>query len=476
MMKYWTAYLPSFSRAIVYMLQNTEYRTVPYLHWLSRVIDFRKVMYRRSLDRTKKATLLLYSIQLFQLAAAITIGLIIYYGYTLDLPWLYSLAATIFIALPLLIGYGILLPLWIGWLFIQKPRELMITRKARSILSHHLARKIAVVGSYGKTTAKEMLTTVLSEKFRVASTPGNMNTAIGISRFASKLDGDEDILVIELGEEKPGDIRKLARLSRPTDAIITGISEAHLSSFKTIDRTIATIFEIADFVDDDRLFKNHENQLIASHKSAGIAFDQKGVDGWKITHAQTAIDGTSFTMTKKSESIDIFIPLIGLHIIPVAAAVAAMATRFGLSGDQIKEGFRNVQPYEHRMQPRPSHGAWIIDDTYNGNSEGVKAGLAFLKSSGAKRRIYVTPGLVEAGDQTEAVHIEIGKLIAASADRVYLMKNSVTDYIVSGLKSEKFKGELLIIDEPLEFYQNMDQFVAAGDVVLMQNDWTDNYS
>ena len=476
MMKYWTAYLPSFSRAIVYMLQSTEYRTVPYLHWLSRVNDFRKVMYRRQLERTKKATILLYLIQLFQLAASVAIGLMIYYGYTLDLPWLYSLAAIVFIVAPLLVGYGVLLPLWIGWLFVQKPQEVMMTRRARLVLSRHPAKKIAVVGSYGKTTAKEMLTTVLSEKFRVASTPGNMNTAIGISRFASKLDGNEDIVVIELGEEKPGDIRKLARLSRPTDAIITGISEAHLVSFKTIDRTIATIFEIADFVDADHLFKNHENSLIASHKSAGIAFDQKSVDGWKITHAQTAIDGTSFTMTKKGESIDISVPLIGLHIIPVAAAVAAMALRFGLSGDEIKAGFYNVQPYEHRMQPRPSHGAWIIDDTYNGNSEGVKAGLAFLKSSGAKRRIYITPGLVEAGDQTRAVHIEIGKLIAKSVDRVYLMKNSVTDYIVQGLKSEKFKGELLIIDEPLEFYQNLELYVAAGDVVLMQNDWTDNYS
>jgi len=117
----------------------------------------------------------------------------------------------------------------------------------------------------------------------------------------------------------------------------------------------------------------------------------------------------------------------------------------------------------------------LIDDTYNGNSDGVKAGLAFLKEQKAKRRIYVTPGLVEQGDKTQEVHEKIGEHIAESADVVVLMNNSVTGYIMNGLDRKKFQGQLIIEDDPLFFYTNLDQFVAAGDVVLMQNDWTDNY-
>jgi UDP-N-acetylmuramyl pentapeptide synthase len=127
------------------------------------------------------------------------------------------------------------------------------------------------------------------------------------------------------------------------------------------------------------------------------------------------------------------------------------------------------------MEPKKLHGAWVIDDTYNGNSDGVKAGLELLKNSKAKRRIYVTPGLVEQGGKTKQVHEAIGRQAAESADMVVLMKNSVTDFIVSGLEKAKFKGEILTIDDPLEFYTNLEHFVAAGDVVLMQNDWTDNY-
>ena len=99
-----------------------------------------------------------------------------------------------------------------------------------------------------------------------------------------------------------------------------------------------------------------------------------------------------------------------------------------------------------------------------------------LKGLDAKRRIYVTPGLVEQGDKNREIHEQIGLQIAKVADVVVLMQNSVTDYICNGLKNGKYKGQLIIIDDPLEFYTNLDHFVVKGDIVLMQNDWTDNFA
>lgn len=180
-------------------------------------------------------------------------------------------------------------------------------------------------------------------------------------------------------------------------------------------------------------------------------------------------------MKKGSDVLEIQTGLIGEHTIGVTSAVAALAHELGVTKKQIEAGMRRVLPFEHRMDPRPLHGAWIIDDTYNGNSLGVAAGLAFLKSSGTKRRVYVTPGLVETGSAAQAVHEEIGKQIAVSADVVVLMKNSVTEFIKTGLTKKKFAGTLIEVDDPLEFYTNLEHFVAMGDIVLMQNDWTDNY-
>ena len=129
------------------------------------------------------------------------------------------------------------------------------------------------------------------------------------------------------------------------------------------------------------------------------------------------------------------------------------------------------------MQPYELSGAWIIDDTYNGNVDGIKAGTELLNELIAKRKIYVTPGLVDQGRETKAVHLKVGQLIArAQPDSVVLMQNSVTGFIQEGLKEGGFKGELKLVSDPLGFYSNLESFVAAGDLVLMQNDWTDNYA
>jgi UDP-N-acetylmuramyl pentapeptide synthase len=100
-----------------------------------------------------------------------------------------------------------------------------------------------------------------------------------------------------------------------------------------------------------------------------------------------------------------------------------------------------------------------------------------LKDLEATRKIYVTPGLVDQGEEKASVHHDIGRLIAdARPDMVVLMQNSATGYIQGGLKDAGFKGEIRIETDPLQFYSNLNHFVAHGDLVVMQNDWTDNYA
>jgi UDP-N-acetylmuramyl pentapeptide synthase len=168
--------------------------------------------------------------------------------------------------------------------------------------------------------------------------------------------------------------------------------------------------------------------------------------------------------------------LIGIHQVGPLAVVAALAAELGLTDKQIEAGIAATQPFEHRMQPYQLDGAWVIDDTYNGNIEGIRAGTALLKTLPARRKIYVTPGLVDQGPETQRVHEEMGEFIAAAMPNiVVLMQNSVTKFIEAGLKTGGYSGELIIEKDPLHFYTNLSLFVAKGDLVLMQNDWTDNY-
>lgn len=475
---YFTRYLAVYPVALLYMLQDSEYRLSSYFKWLARTKDFRTVMKRRTVDYTPKIKLLRMVLWALWLVTNIAVAVLIVISY-LSLNYWYGIAAIILLLiLPYILAYGITIPLVLGRIFIQKPQEKKMIEAAREILSHHSAVRIGVAGSYGKTTMKEILKTVLSQGKIVAATPGNMNTAIGISRFAKKLTGKEEVLVIEYGEEHAGDVLELAKLTDPNVGVITGINEAHLVSFKTLETTINTIFGLADYIGDKgKVYKNGESLLVATKVAAHdpYVFSQKGVDGWKVTDAKTSINGTTFTATRDNVTIHAQTKLLGLHTIGVTVAAIAIAHDLGLTKKQIEQGLSNVIPFEHRMEPRNLHDAWIVDDTYNGNSEGVKVGLELLAQLKAKRRIYVTPGLVEQGSKTTSVHETIGAQAAEVADVVVLMQNSVTEHIVKGLEAAGFKGDLLIIDDPLEFYTNLDHFVAAGDVVLMQNDWTDNY-
>lgn len=463
---------------IVYMLQSSEYDVVEYFKWVQRTTDFSNVMRRSTLKYTNKAKVLLV---LSHLTTYILYALVIVLWFVANdkysIVHLYF-SIMILVATPWFLAYFITIPLILGKVLIQNPRERQIIKEAKSIIKNHNGLKVAIVGSFGKTTAKEILATILTVGKNIACTPGNMNTPIGISRFAKKLSGDEDVLIFEMGEAKVGDIKELCELTGPDMGIITGINEAHLSNFGTIENTIKTIFELIDYLGEKPVYKNSDSPILEKKilKNDKLAYSRDGINGWKVLNVESGIFGLHFDMIKDGEKIHLETMLIGEHNIGIIAASVVIAKQLGMTHDQIIEGVSYTKPFEHRMEPKYIHGAWIIDDTYNGNFEGVLAGLKLLKETEAKRRIYVTPGLVEHGDKTSSIHAKIGKEISKVADVVVLMKNSATRDIASGLENGNFRGELKIVDDPLDFYTNIEHFVAAGDVVLMQNDWTDNYA
>lgn len=467
------SYSPQITYLLVYMLQASEYQARPYLTWVFRTIDFSTVMKRRTLVKTPKAQLLL-------------VWSMVAYGGLIALAVWYAvkggMAIAVGLAVVAVLPYGVALllivPLALGYVFIQRPKEKRILQDALRRLQHHRGLRVAIAGSYGKTTFKETLATILSEKLHVAASPGNMNTPLGISRFIQKLDGSEDVLIFELGEEHPGDVMRLCELTHPKMGVITGISEAHLSSFGSIDAIVKTIFELDEYLKGRDVYKNGDSGHVVSHTSPKDrhVYSEQGVNGWKVRDSTVGLEGTSFTATKKGKTIWAHSRLLGRHQVGPLVACIDIADKLGMSPSEIAEGITHTQPFEHRMQPFNLNGATIIDDTYNGNLKGVEAGLAFMATIQAKRKVFVTPGLVEQGSETERIHQLIGERAAHTVDKIILMQNSTTTSILQGVHKAQFSGEVAIIDDPLAFYTNLGHFVAAGDVVLMQNDWTDNYA
>ncbi len=463
-------YTTGFAKSVVYMLQSTEYKPQAYLVWLWRTRDFTTIMYRRALDVTSIARMLL---------ASMLVGI---YGQIILGVWLliegyYAVGALIIIGVPYVWAHFIIIPMIVGRIFVVVPREKRLSVQAEKIFDNFDGPKIAIAGSYGKTSMKEILTAVLGDGKRVAATPGNKNVMLSHARFAQNLSGEEDILLIEFGEGKPGDVAKFSRYIKPTHAIITGIAPAHLDQYKTVENAAVDIFSLGEMIDAKNVYANNESlEAKPFIEESFCTYSRSGALGWKVTNIKMDIHGMSFTLTKGRKQLKLQTRLVGRHMIGPLCLAAGLAYELGISEDKIESGIAKTEPYKHRMQPYPLNGAWIIDDTYNGNLEGIRAGTELLRELHAKRKWYVTPGLVDQGKETEIVHKEAGELLAkAQPDVVVLMQNSVTTYIQSGLETAGYEGELKIESHPLEFYSNLVNFVAAGDLVLMQNDWTDNY-
>jgi UDP-N-acetylmuramyl pentapeptide synthase len=470
-------YSPRYPAVLVYMLQNTEYQMGPYLRWYWQTVHFEKVMYRRTLQRTRPARLLLLALWAGILAEIAAGVLLIALGLSDRFTGGVPFGIACLLAYPVVWAHFAAVPLELGRFFIIRPKQWLAIQNSKSIFAAFTGPKIAIAGSYGKTSMKELLLTVLSEGKKVAATPANKNVSISHAYFARKLQGDEDMLLIEYGESKPGDVKRFAAITQPTHAIITGIAPAHLDRYKTLQAAAQDIFSVAKTVLAERVYVNSESPDALSFVAPGQQlYGQKHVLGWKISDVHIDLDGTRFTMQKGKEKLELHSALLGRHQVGPLGLVAALGHGFGLTKAQIEAGIAKTAPFEHRMEPYQLGSAWIIDDTYNGNIDGIRAGTTLLAELPAQRKIYVTPGLVDQGAKTKEVHEALGRLIAeAQPDMVVLMKHSVTAHIQKGLEAAGFKGELLIETDPLNFYTNLELFVAKGDLVLLQNDWPDNY-
>jgi UDP-N-acetylmuramoyl-tripeptide--D-alanyl-D-alanine ligase len=459
------------------MLQIVEYSVVKYLKWFWSVQDFSKVQNRQKLEKTEVSKGI-YGLLVLGSVAEIIFGLILFcLGLAGSLAGGVPLGIAIIIAYPVVWSQLVCIPVVLGRIFVINPKQKALIATSKNTFAKHKAIKIVIAGSYGKTTMKETVATILGAGKKVAATPGNKNVSVSHAYYAARLKGDEDILIIELGEGEPGSIKKFAETIKPDIAVITGLSPAHQETYKSIDAAAEDIFTLAKYVKPENLFVNGDSLMAKPYipKEANI-YTTNGVLSWKAGKAKVSMDGVTFDLTNGKKQLKLKSHLMGRHQIGPIVLGAALANKLGLTDKQIIDGVEKTKPFKHRMQPYMLNDAWIIDDTYNGNTEGIRVGTELLAELPGKRKIYVTPGIVEQGKESDSIHKELGKVIARSQpDIVVLMQNSATSHIEAGLKEGGFNGQLKIEADPVKFYSNLDSFVAKGDVVMMQNDWADKY-
>ena len=343
---------------------------------------------------------------------------------------------------------------------------------------------IGVTGSYGKTSVKYYLKTLLQSRFDVLVTPGNFNTPLGVTRtIRENLKPSHEIFICEMGARRVGEIKELCDLVHPDHGIITAVGPQHLETFFSIDNIKKTKFELADAVSDKgMIFLNGDNEYIREMSSdypSGIMYysDDQAGNGYHARDIRVSNLGTEFTVvTPEGETGEFRMRLIGAHNIINVVGAIAVANKLGIPLKDLRIPVRRIEPVEHRMQIKDQGQVTIIDDAYNSNPVGSKAAVETL-SMFEGLRILITPGMVELGDKEEEYNRKFGTYAAKNCDYILLVGKKRTEPIKEGAESAGFDMKRLrSFDKLEEAYSYACSIKDEGHkYILLENDLPDNY-
>ncbi len=340
--------------------------------------------------------------------------------------------------------------------------------------------KIGITGSFGKTSTKYILNTILSQKYSVCISPHSFNTLGGLTRVVNDyLDKSHQVLIAEMGARNVGDIAQLCNLIKPKYGIITGIGSQHLLSFKTLQNIEKTKFELISSLPKDGFAVFNGCNLGATnlYEKCKIEKELTGAKQSKIraTNIDFGEQGTTFILHIGSKKFDCKTALLGNHIVEDILLCVSIALKLGLSCEQIVYAISHLKPISHRLELIKTQETIVLDDAYNASVEGCAEALNVLEKLG-KRRVIVTPGLVELGSKEFEENVNFGKKMAKVADIVVIVNNVNFEAIKLGLNGEGFEDQNIYQAETLEKAKLLlKDFVKNGDAILFENDLPDNY-
>ena len=351
-------------------------------------------------------------------------------------------------------------------------------RTKRVLKRYPHLQKIAITGSFGKTSVKNFLDCMLKEKFNVLATPKSYNTPMGISLAVNELDETYDCFIAEFGARRKGDIKKLMGIVHPNITILTGINSQHLETFRTQKRIIDEKCRILN-ADGGFCVVNDALRDIVEEKIAKkdiqvvyVGFDKRSQI--RAENVKTGKFGTIFDLIVQGERYTAKTRLIGAHNVQNLLLAVGVAYGMGIEMPFILHAVEHVEPVPHRLQLIEGNGIDIIDDSFNGNPTGARCALDTLKTFEG-RKVVLTPGLVELGKSEKEENYNLGKYMADVADLVLLVGVKRTDPIKRGLIENGYGGEIHIYQSLASAEADFEHRLRPNDVLLILNDLPDIY-
>ena len=349
---------------------------------------------------------------------------------------------------------------------------------------------IGVTGSYGKTSVKFYLETLLRQRYRVLVTPASYNTPMGVVITIRKfLKPAHEVFVCEMGARYTGEIKELCDLVHPRHGIIASVGPQHLDTFGSIENIKKTKFELAEALPEGgMLFLNGDNEYInemlserkgskAVYDSPVLYYSQKSGSGYYASDIEVSNRGTEFTVNAPDGGTERFsMKLVGAHNVINVMGAIAVAHELGIPLEELRIPVRRIQSVPHRMEMKNHGDVTIIDDAFNSNPIGSKAAVETLAMMDGMR-ILITPGMVELGEDEAEYNRKFGTYAADCCDRIFLVGRKHTEPIKDGILSKGFP------EKNIEVFDNVQDAIARAYAVkteqhkyiLLENDLPDNY-
>ncbi len=331
---------------------------------------------------------------------------------------------------------------------------------------------LAVGGSNGKTTTKEMIKQILSEKFKVLATEGNLNNHIGVPLTILRLDRTHTIAVVEVGTNHFGEIKYLAEILEPTHGLITNIGHEHLEFFGTVQGVAKAEGELFDWLRHSKgtalvnRDDSHLSRISKGMKSAGYGMTAKSVDvkGTLAGFDERACPRVTIKpKAKKTLVIDLKVP--GEHNARNALAAAAVGIHFKVPGTKIQKALSSFGASSKRMEMVSLAGVNILNDTYNSNPDSVVAALSTLRSMNTSgKRIAVLADMLELGKEAMDQHRHIGRMVSRH-NIEYLLTYGPLSKFTNDAAHTKFKVHY---DQKNMLCEYLAELLSEGDVVLIK--------
>lgn len=356
---------------------------------------------------------------------------------------------------------------------------------ARKILASRPELKvIGVTGSFGKTSTKYALGRLLGEKYNVLITPGSFNTLLGVVRTVrERLTPATQVFVVEMGAKRPGDIKEICDLVKPQLGVITSIGGQHLSTFGSIENITKTKFELYDAVEKNggTVFLNFDNEYIRAEaaRRSGKTVSYGTSDAAQVFASDISASsaGSAFALNASGERFDIKTRLLGTHNVCNIAGAAAVCLHLGMGQRDIKYAAQLLESVEHRLELHPFiGGSVLIDDSYNSNPVGCIEAVNVLASFEGRKKIAVTPGVIELGEEEYSVNYRLGEAMCQKADEIILVGEKRAVPMLDAAKAAHFDSERLHVVPTFAAAMELLRGMCGKDTaVLFENDLPDNY-